>query len=138
MYQSPYLTFQYANVRHSQELGVRNGRFTAFVRRAGASDFLNCDAPIGALLSILFDQSLDAPGLTRPGCVTGATMMSWVCKWRSPLFLDFFLFACFEAPVDVAVVVVCRSLTPAKCFFERSEWRMTNDGDPGVGLWVGG
>jgi len=65
MYQSPYLTFQYANVSHSQELGVRNGRFTASVRRAGASDFLNCDATIGALLSILFDQiwthRLDTP-----------------------------------------------------------------------------
>jgi hypothetical protein len=27
--------------------------------------------------------------------------------------LEFFLFTCFEAPVDAWVVVVCRSLTPA-------------------------
>ena len=41
-----------------------------------------------------------------------------------------------EAPVDAWVVVVCRSLTTAKRVFERSEWRMTNDGDPGLGLWM--
>ncbi len=56
MYQNPYLPFQYANVSHSQEPGVRNGRFTASVRRAGATDFLSFDATIDEFLSILFGQ----------------------------------------------------------------------------------
>ena len=40
-------------------------------------------------------------------------------------------------PVGAFVGAACRSLTPAKRVFERSEWRLTSGAEEGTGAFVG-